>query len=136
LLNKLNELPIKNFIDQAVQDNDTIIEDYQAEQMFEGKRADGTDIEPGYKEITKMIKRAKGQPVNRVTLKDEGDFHRGIKIEKVGDGFEMDSTDFKTSKLVRKYGVNIFGFDQQRLELVKEVISNDVKKAVYEYFVR
>ena len=129
-------MPIKNFIDQAVQDNDTIIEDYQAEQMFEGKRADGTDIEPGYKEITKMIKRAKGQPVNRVTLKDEGDFHRGIKIQKVGDEFEMDSTDFKTSKLVRKYGVNIFGFDQQRLELVKEVISNDVKKAVYEYFVR
>jgi hypothetical protein len=104
--------------------------------MFEGKRADGTSIEPPYSEVTRMIKRAKGQPVNRVTLKDEGDFHRSIQVEKQGGEFVMDATDFKTSRLVNKYGGNIFGFTDPNLDLVRETIKNDVLQIGNDYLRR
>ena len=48
--------------------------------MFQGKTNEGVDIKPFYADSTIKIKRRKGQILGRVTLKDTGDFYRGIEI--------------------------------------------------------
>ena len=50
------------------------------DQMYKGKTNQGLDIKPFYKDSTIKIKRRKGQITSRVTLKDTGDFYKGIEI--------------------------------------------------------
>ena len=72
--------------------------------------------------VTVEIKKGKGQPYDRVTLKDEGDFYRNFVLE--ADKFPVTtmSTDLKTGKLAEKYGSEIFGFtDESKNEIVQEI---------------
>jgi hypothetical protein len=79
------------------------------EQMFSGIRSDESEIRPFYSEYTKLIKDQKGQPTDRVTLKDTGDFYDRIFIDVKKDSFEILSSDYKNDQLIRKYGKRIFG---------------------------
>jgi len=72
--------------------NEAQMVDLNIQQMMGGRRSDGSNIEPEYTPFTVQIKKAKGQPYDRVTLRDEGDFQRDmfadtrkfpIEIEKV-----------------------------------------------------
>ena len=57
------------------------VEEKERERIFDGKTFTGEDITPSYKPYTVMVKEQKGQPTDRVTLKDTGDFHRSITFE-------------------------------------------------------
>jgi len=72
------------------------------EQMEAGVKSDGKEIEPPYHPITEQIKAAKGQPFDRVTLKNTGKFRSEIFAETNADGIQTGSKDEKTEKL--KYG--------------------------------
>lgn len=81
-----------------------------------------SDYKP-YKPLTISIKMEKGQPYDRVTLRDEGDFHRSFFVEAGGDSFRIDATDGKRNKLVKKYGANIFGLTPENLQrLIDEIV--------------
>ncbi len=58
----------------------SVIKLQTTDQMYQGKTNEGVDIKPFYAESTIKIKRKKGQIIGRVTLKDTGDFYRGIEI--------------------------------------------------------
>lgn len=67
------------------------------------------DFKP-YSPATVWYKQSKGQPSDRVTLNDEGDFHGGGALERIDDvTAEIISTDPKSQALQDKYGKEILG---------------------------
>lgn len=88
-----------------------------------------------YKPLTIQLKRAKGQPTDRVTLKDTGDFHASIYVSFDNTKMTVLADDPKTAKLVRKYGFEILGLTEQNLiDLQVKMypkLMNRFKKAAY-----
>ena len=97
------------------------------QQLYDyGVNALGVDISDyqPYAPLTIGIKRSKGQPSDRVTLRDNGDFHGSFFVKFGSDGLAMDTTDSKRDKLVRKYGKQIFGLTPES----KTYVSNEILK--------
>lgn len=61
-----------------------------------------------YKPKTIQIKKKKGQPTTRVTLRDTGAFHNSMFVVFDAEGFYVTANDKKASKLINKYGDEIF----------------------------
>ena len=102
--------------------NDAYIVDMNAEeQLFErGINRLGVEIMDyaPYSPVTIEIKEALGQPTNRVTLRDEGDFESSFFLE-VGDKqFEIKASDFKTEDLIKKYGRQILGLTKENIAVL------------------
>lgn len=118
---ELNEgLASGKFIRRIILDNEAYIIDMNAqEQLYErGINRLGVKISDyaPYAPLTIEIKKAKGQPTNRVTLRDEGDFESSFHLE-VGDTqFEIRASDPKTEELIKKYGRQILGLTDENLE--------------------
>ncbi len=110
--NKLLALDVQKIASDSMnQTKDDLIE-WQKDQLFSGKTSSNTPIRPPYKSVTRRIKRAKGQPTDRVTLKDTGDFYDGIIADVGLYTFRLTSDDAKTFKLEGKYGSKIFGLNK------------------------
>lgn len=114
---------IKDSIDDIlrveIEVNESIIVQMNAKyQLYEqGITRNGVSIssyEP-YKPRTIREKRKKGQPTNRVTLRDEGLFHASFKVVTGPIDFEIEATDWKTEDLVAKYGEQILGLTDENL---------------------
>ena len=106
--------------DETVEEMYPQMADMQREQMYRGEKALGIPIVPPYTLYTVYIKTAKGQPTDRVTLKDTGAFYEGIYVERHGKELVFDSTDEKTSDLKEKYGESIFGLQKENYEHLSE----------------
>lgn len=111
----------------SVRENEAVVIDMNAEeQLFEkGENRLGVSIADyrPYSPVTIEEKRMRGQPYNRVTLRDTGDFESSFYIRYSGDSFEITASDWKTDDLVRKYGKEIFGLNRDNLdELIRSYI--------------
>ena len=105
------------------------VKDANIAQMWKGKDSDNAEIVPRYTPFTKRLKRLKGQPTDRVTLKDEGDFHRSVYVIFKANHLELWAKDRKTMKLSLKYGREIFGLTQDSIiELSNEIIAPELMK--------
>lgn len=104
----------------------------QKEQLFDGIRSDGKDITPPYAYATVVIKSMKGQPYDRVTLKDTGNFYAGIYADPQGDKMYIDSRDSKANALQEKYGDEVLGlggeYRQPYIEKVEETLITSVRQ--------
>lgn len=128
-------------IQNIIWDNEAYIVDLNAEeQLFEqGINRLGVEISDyaPYSPVTIAIKEAKGQPTNRVTLRDEGGFESSFFLE-VGDKqFEIKASDFKTEDLIKKYGRQILGLTDENISiLIWKYIFPDLmaetKKQIYD----
>lgn len=78
-----------------------------------------------YKPKTIRIKKKKGQPTTRVTLRDTGVFHKSMFVVFDSEGFYITSDDKKTPWLVKKYGEEIFRLTDQNLT---RIIRSHIKK--------
>lgn len=104
---------LPDLIGQLIAENAHVIEDLQTAQMDAGLDSEGKRIEPDYSPFTVQIKRAKGQPYDRVTLKDSGSFHAGMFLTGgANNQFSIGSRDPKSKKLQDKYGEEIFGLNE------------------------
>lgn len=108
-------------------ENEAYICDMNAEeQLYErGVNRVGVNISDyaPYSPVTIQIKQIKGQPYDRVTLRDEGDFHSSFYIEADNMQFEIKASDEKTEFLIRKYGRQILGLTDENIqELIHEYI--------------
>lgn len=86
-----------------------------AEQMYSGMDSQDEDITldgGGYAPITIRIKKEKGQPTDRVTLKDTGAFYRGLYAKMDGANIYTGSTDPKTEEIEARTGKDIFGLNE------------------------
>lgn len=80
-----------------------------------------------YTEKTIEIKQMKGQPTDRVTLRDTGEFHASFYVTFESDCFFIDAQDWKTEKLVNKYGYQIFGLTpENKMEIASEYLQPDL----------
>ena len=121
------------FVREIINDGMTtafIIDANAEEQLYEqGINNLGIDIMDyrPYSPLTIAIKEEKGQPTNRVTLRDEGDFESSFYLE-VGDRqFEIKASDFKTESLIEKYGRQILGLtDENIAKLIWDYIYPDL----------
>ena len=120
---------VEQFQDNIISDvrdivieNKALIIDMNAEnQLYEqGVNNLGVNISDymPYTDATVEFKKMKGQPYNRVTLRDEGDFHSSFYIDARETEFELKASDWKTEKLTKKYGRQILGLtDENKSEL-------------------
>lgn len=129
------ENEIKDAIETAIAENEEIIVEMNTEdQLFEqGIDRFGREIAQyaPYSPITIEIKKLKGQPTGRVTLRDEGDFHASFFIEFGPDGFEIKASDWKTDMLVKGYGEGILGLTDENF---KDLADNYVAPAILNTF--
>lgn len=127
-------------IQNIIWDNEAYIVDLNAEeQLYEqGINRLGVGIADyaPYSPVTIAIKEAKGQPTNRVSLRDEGDFESSFFLE-VGDKqFEIKASDFKTEDLIRKYGRQILGLTDENIAIliwqyIYPDLINEAKTQIY-----
>lgn len=117
--------------------SDVIIDMVANDQLYErGINGYGEDIssyEP-YKMGTIRIKREKGQPTDRVTLRDTGAFHRSFRLRSDDEGFYIVATDVKTKDLKAKYGSAILRLSPDNIaELLKGYVKPELIKRIKHY---
>ena len=108
------------------------------DQLFEkGIRADGTPITPEYTPFTISIKREKGQPTDRVTLKDTGEFYDSFVayVDSSADiiinsnPLKVDENGLETN-LLFKYGEKVEGLTQQNLDIITQKLIVPIQKYI------
>lgn len=100
---------------RSIESNDMVISEYITERQLYDKGIDGSgqpirDRETGrlgYTRTTIRIKKAKGQPTDRITLRDEKKFHPSITISAYPDRFEVSSNVSYAKYLIKRYGEDI-----------------------------
>lgn len=127
-------------IQNIIWENEAYIVDMNAEeQLFEqGINRLGVEISDyaPYSPVTIEIKEAKGQPTNRVTLRDEGDFESSFFLEVGTKLFEIKASDWKTEELIKKYGRQILGLTDENIAIliwqyIYPDLMNEAKKQIY-----
>lgn len=107
------------YVEEIIRDNEQIVINLnQQDQLYnKGITSTSKDISSyrPYKSLTIKIKQEKGQPTDRVTLRDRGDFYEGFYVRYFEEGFLINSTDDKTQELKDKYGKDIFGLTNENI---------------------
>lgn len=93
-----------------------------------------------YSNFTMLLKREKGQPINKVTLKDTGDFYKSFKVIVDDLSFKIDADFLKKNGHIAKNFKDSFGKQEFQNEVIditpekfKEMLQNqleNVKKQV------
>lgn len=91
ILNKLKALDINKLLNVVLKQLESEIIAFNVdEQLFnKGVTIRNVKIVPSYADSTKKIKRRKGQPVNRITTRDSGSYHRSFKVIFSSTEFEV-----------------------------------------------
>jgi len=103
-------------IQESVNKNKDVLKTMQTEQqMFAGQTATEEKIKPfPYAKSTINYKKRLGQPTDRITLKDTGDFYNSIEIEAKTDDFVISTQISYSIYLVEKYA-DILGITDTNL---------------------
>lgn len=113
LQRRLTRFDIHQEVQETIIQTEHDIADLNRRQLFAGIRSTGTEITPAYAPLTVLIKDQKGQPSDRVTLKDTGQFYDNIFVDVNSETFDIDSSDAKSESLKKKYGNRIFGLTRE-----------------------
>ena len=112
---------IYSYLEAATREAEDTIIDMNISQLYDsGERRDGTKITPAYAPETVAIKKKKGQPTNRVTLRDTFDWQASFWVQFYPDGFEIKASDWKTERLTQKYGDEILGLQDEMVKYLCE----------------
>ena len=90
-------------IQQSIKANEQVVKQLQTSQLYSGTTKTGNDIKPSYALSTKIIKRRKGQPTDRVTLRDTGDFYNSLEIVAGGNAMIIRTIISYSIYLINKY---------------------------------
>lgn len=141
LLNSVNEIEnkIPEFLKESLQDNESFaVELNTGKQLYEhGITAYGVQIHyyRPYKPRTVALKKKKGQPYDRVTLKDTGDWYGSIKGKTKSEYFEINGDTPYQEYLLKRYGNSILGLTDENLSvLLTEKIRPEVIQKIKDYY--
>ena len=114
---------INEYMEDITRSIEDEIKEINVHQQYDlGQDRYGYAITPEYSESTIRYKRRKGQPTDRVTLQDTGQYHDTFKIRYEAEGFELYANDWKAGFLDKKYGKEIYGLqDEAARELADQV---------------
>lgn len=135
LNDKIQSFDVNVALKKAVKDNEHIIVDTIAEKQMYEKGIDGRGESIGggigYAPKTIDYKIAKGQPTDRITLRDTGDFHAGMFVDE--GKMEVSSTDEKTEKLTNDWGKEILELTKEnRAEITDEYLTPSVTNSFWD----
>lgn len=132
-----DELPY--YLRDIIMDKEDVIVSAVADDQMYRRGINGRGVKIAsyapYTRNTIRIKKRKGQPTTRVTLRDTGDFHLYLGVMYTPEGFYIDSGDKKTDELLEKYGKEILRLTDEnftriiRSHVRKELIKR-IKRAV------
>ena len=109
-----------------------VVRDQLYDQGIEGRGISIMSYQP-YTARTMRIKQRKGQPYDRVTLRDTGEFYSSLHVEFDDDGFYVTSTDDKAKYLLARYGKTIFRLTNQNFtELLRNYIRPELQQKLKE----
>lgn len=114
-------------IREVVEDSEAWIVDMNVEEQLYKRGVDSLNESiMGYRPYTQFtirIKEQKGQPTDRVTLRDTGDFESSFYVVADNMQFDITASDEKTGELIRKYGREIFGLTEENIQrLIEEYL--------------
>ena len=114
---------INEYMEDITRSIEDEIKEINVHQQYDlGQDRNGDAITPEYAESTIRYKRRKGQPTDRVTLQDTGQYHDTFKIRYEDEGFELYANDWKAGFLDKKYGKEIYGLqDEAAMQLADQV---------------
>lgn len=117
---------------------DEIIRLNTQEQLFEkGENAEGvklSQIGGEYSPTTVKIKTLKGQPVDRVTLKDRGDFYESFEVRAKSDSFEIVADTVKDTQDLRdRWSDEIIGLSSDSIEDLR-VLTNEELTTLFKLY--
>ena len=131
LANAVATLDLADILEEVFDDVSEQIIDLQKEQLRSGIDAKGKFM-PDYHPLTIMKKKEMGVVLEHkgVILFDEGDFYSGIFKGANKGVLSLSSIDFKTEMLINRYGKDIFGFNNDSIEKLKEIVVPLVKEKI------
>jgi hypothetical protein len=133
LIERLKEFEAKLNTDEALafgidSDMEELIIDLNQDQLYEaGQDSEGKSLGK-YSPYTIGIKQRKGQPTNRITLYDTGEFYESFTVKYTGGELVLDANGEKDdTNLFEEYGVDILGLNDRNMsifikELAKRII--------------
>lgn len=120
---------LPRYLEEAVREKESVIVDAVRKKQLYNRGINGRGVKimsyRPYTPYTRQLKKAKGQPHARVTLRDTGIFHEWMYVEYTSEGFYITSEDIKTEGLVKKYGSEIFRLTNQNL---KDILDKHIRK--------
>lgn len=126
----LNETKIIQQIFRSTELQEMIIYFNTTDQLFlKGEDSLGRkleDIGGGYSPYTISVKLEKGQPTDRVTLKDTGHFHDSFRVEvPLGADYIVITADpFKGGKdITEDWGGQVIGLNPENLSKIREYVN-------------
>jgi len=126
VLNSILSLDVDDLaLEIAKQDSlqDLVIELNTEKQLYDkGEDSTGRTLESiggAYTPFTVSIKKAKGQPTDRVTLLDTGEFYASFTIKPFKGGFTIDADPNKDdTNLFEEWGDDVVGLNDENLQIV------------------
>ena len=122
LYEKWSKIDFLDLAGETLLEMDEFIADLNRKQLAEGKRSDGSDIEPEYSGLTEVLKRSKSGlsgVTSHVTLYDTGAFHESIIADIYSGSLILDATDGKTNELIEKYTDKILGLTEESITILQ-----------------
>lgn len=120
-------------LEDIVRDKEDVIVSAIADDQLYRRGVNGKDEKimdyMPYAVRTIKNKKRKGQPTNRVTLRDTGTFHKSMLVVFDSEGFYITADDDKTQYIVKKYGEEIFRLtDKNFTRIIKSHIKKELVK--------
>ncbi|NQY43853.1 MAG: hypothetical protein HRT87_10975 [Legionellales bacterium] len=130
---KLNEVAFKIASEKEVKDL-VIRLNTQGEktsQLFELGEDSLGDSLGSYSPFTVEQKKKRGQPTNRITLKDTGEFYSSFNVVPYRGGFTIKANPIKEeSNLYDDFGADIVGLNETNLQILRDVYKDKVLEEV------
>lgn len=122
-LRKFEDILKEELTDEILKHEKVII-DMVCNQLYEGLDGYYLEIRPPYAVSTIKRKIKKGQPTDRVVLRDTGEFYESLYVAHDSDGFFIASHKEELSNILRKkYGKPILRLSNENLsELLRDYI--------------
>lgn len=124
---------LEDALKEEVENYSDFLTDVVRTQLDMGLNGFYDEIRPPYAPRTVKNKIRKGQPTDRVTLKDTGKFYGSLNVEFDNEGFRVTSNDEKAKYLVAKYGNAIFRIQNEDLSrflkyFIRPALANRMKE--------
>lgn len=133
----LQKVDYDSILNDVLKDTNTPEELVKKRLNEKGERSTGVKIKTKrahrgvYANATIFIKMRKGQPYDRVTLKDTGDFHKSIEKKLLKDAFNLEGDSEKPDGNIEDNVdlTNVLNLsDDELTELVKEIRPDYIQK--------
>lgn len=133
---------VNECLDEVMLNNGDMFADavrYQLQEGFNGKGIPIASYRP-YAPYTRRVKKAKRQPVDRVTLRDTGWFYRSLHLKKRVGFFAVipvGQPEDKVTELMGKYGQEVLRVSDENLkyllqEIKEQLVERLKNKLLYE----